>query len=84
MNLVAATRRPRGSLVAPLRVGFVLEASANDRLAAASMKADITKSELVQWLIVHFLDEESGLPLGYTPRPATDQTLEGLSITEAA
>jgi len=69
-----AQPRPRGSLVAPRRIGLWVEGSADERLTAMAAAVGTTKSAMMQWLIEQPEVDPAGRPHGWdADHPRTEE-----------
>ena len=64
---MATRRRPRGTLVDPVAIGYEIERSAKQRLDAIARNSGVSGSYMLQLLIERLELNEKGVPKWWTP-----------------
>lgn len=70
---MAPRRRPRGSLVDPISVGYVVEQASKDRLDAIAQNAGVSSSLMYEQLIEHVELTDQGIPVWWKPLPRDEE-----------
>ena len=68
---MAPRRRPRGSLIDPVPLGYVVERAAKDRLDKIAEKAGVSSSVMLEHIIANLELTSRGLPVTWPT--STDQ-----------
>jgi hypothetical protein len=72
---MASRRRPRGSLVDGVPIGYVVERSAKDRLDAIAVRAGVSSAVMFEHVMAHLELTSRGLPVTWPEQPVRDGEL---------
>lgn len=82
MTRMAPYRRPRGTLVDGVPLGYIIERDSKNRLDAIADRMGVSSAVFIEWMVDHVDLTEDGVPVRWTPA-AKSTELDGTEVDTA-